>query len=209
MVFLVLDWGTIIPVPDWISSCCCLVNVNNNELCHARKACFGTLVDPPCLLFGWCWANVYITNQFQTSCSTRGGGREKGKWAPVLLWNPAILLLQNITKSIQNHANTYFLSSSTPTHMYISIIHTKCCNAFKGIQATTIYSILQQSRKATVYLKGGDNKGCCVQGYKNHKCNTNEGCTYQGQNNQGLHFTGIAINSRDVFFKDRFMLAPN
>ncbi len=25
---------------------------------------------------------------------------------------------------------------------------------------------------------------------------------------QGLHFTGIAINSRDVFFKDRFMLAP-
>jgi hypothetical protein len=92
--------------------------------------------------------------------------------------------------------------------MYISIRNTKCFNALTGIQATTIYSILQQSRKATVYLKGGDNKGCCVQGYKNHKCNTNEGCTYQGQNNQGLHFTGIAINSRDVFFKDRFMLAP-
>ncbi len=28
------------------------------------------------------------------------------------------------------------------------------------------------------------------------------------KNNQGLHFTRIAINSRDVIFKDRFMLAP-
>jgi hypothetical protein len=77
-----------------------------------------------------------------------------GLWAPVLLWNPAILLLQNITISIKKHANTYFLSSSTPTHMYISIIHTKCFNAFTGTQATTIYSILQQSRKATVYHSG-------------------------------------------------------
>ncbi len=62
--------------------------------------------------------------------------------APVLLWNPAILLLKNITKSIINHANTYFLSSSTPTYMYIrvyiSIINTKCFNALTGIQASII-----------------------------------------------------------------------
>jgi hypothetical protein len=38
--------------------------------------------------------------------------------------------------------------------MYIIIIHTKCFNALTGIQATTIYSILQQSRKATVYHSG-------------------------------------------------------
>ncbi len=92
--------------------------------------------------------------------------------------------------------------------MYISIIHTKCFNALAGIQATIIYTTVQQSRKATVYHSGRVNQGCCVQGHKKHNWNTNEGCTYQGQNNQGLHFTGIAINSRDVFFKDRFMLAP-
>ena len=38
--------------------------------------------------------------------------------------------------------------------MYISIMHTKCFNALTGIQATTIYSIIQQSRKATVYHSG-------------------------------------------------------
>jgi hypothetical protein len=78
------------------------------------------------------------------------GGGERWGLAPVLLWNPAILLLKNITKSIINHANTYFLSSSTPTYMYISIINTKCFNALTGIQA----SILQQSRKATVCHSG-------------------------------------------------------
>jgi hypothetical protein len=59
-------------------------------------------------------------------------------------------------KKNKNHAKTYFFSSSTPTHMYISIVHTKCFNALIGIQATTIYSILQQSRKATVYHSGRD-----------------------------------------------------
>jgi hypothetical protein len=82
-------------------------------------------------------------------------------------------------------------------------------NMLAGIQATTIYTTVQQSRKATVYHSGRDNQGCCVQGHKKHNCKTNEGCTYQGQNNQGLHFTGIAIYSWDVFFKDRFMLAPH
>ena len=38
--------------------------------------------------------------------------------------------------------------------MYISILHTKCFNALTGTQATTIYSIIQQSRKATVYHSG-------------------------------------------------------
>jgi hypothetical protein len=38
--------------------------------------------------------------------------------------------------------------------MFISIIHTKCFNVLTGIQAKTIYSILQQSRKATVYHSG-------------------------------------------------------
>jgi hypothetical protein len=38
--------------------------------------------------------------------------------------------------------------------MYISIMHTKCFNALTGIQATTIYSKIQQSRKATVYHSG-------------------------------------------------------
>ncbi len=51
-------------------------------------------------------------------------------------------------------------------------------------------------------------KGMLCSGHKKHNCNTNEGCTYQRHNNQGLHFTEIDINSWDVFFKDRFMLAP-
>jgi hypothetical protein len=108
----------------------------------------------------------------------------------------------------KNHGNTNFLSFSTPTHMYTSIIHTKCFNALAGIQAIIICSTVQQSRKAAVYHSGRDNQGCCVQVHKEHNCNTNEGCTYQGHNNQGLHFTEIAINSWDVIFKDRFMLAP-
>ncbi len=33
-------------------------------------------------------------------------------------------------------------------------MHTKCFNALTGIQATTIYSMIQQSRKATVYHSG-------------------------------------------------------
>jgi hypothetical protein len=85
-----------------------------------------------------------------------GGEGEMGLWAPVLLWNPAILFLKNIFKSIINHEKTYFLSSSTPTRMNVSIINTKCFNALTGIKATTIYSILQQSRKATVYHSGRD-----------------------------------------------------
>jgi hypothetical protein len=56
--------------------------------------------------------------------------------------------------------------------------------------------------------KGRGNQDCCDKGYNTHNFNTNEGCTYQGQNNQGFHFARISINSRDVFFKDRFMLAP-
>ncbi len=75
-------------------------------------------------------------------------------------------------------------------------------------QQSTVYYNSPEKQQSISFRKGGDNQGCCVQGYKNHNCNTKEGCTYQGQNNQGLHFTGIAINSRDVFFKDRFMLAP-
>ncbi len=94
--------------------------------------------------------------------------------------------------------------------MYISIIHTNCFNAFTGIQATIIYpTTVPKSNSLSFGKEEHDNQGCCVQGYKNHSCNTNEGCSYQGQNNQGLLFTGIAIYSRDVLFKDRFMLAPN
>ncbi len=40
--------------------------------------------------------------------------------------------------------------------MFISTIHTKFFNALTGIQATTIYSILQQSRKSKVYHSGRD-----------------------------------------------------
>jgi hypothetical protein len=125
-----------------------------------------------------------------------------------LLRNPAILFLKNIIKSVKIMLILTFKAPPPPTHMYISIIHTKCFNALAGIQAVIIYTTIQQSRKATVYHSGRDNQGRCVQGHKKHNCNTNEGCTYQGQNNQGLNFTGIAINSWDVFFKDRFMLAP-
>jgi hypothetical protein len=81
-------------------SCCCLVNVNKNELCHARKAWFATLVDPHA--FSLVGAEPMFT--LQTGFKhlvKRGGGREMGLWAPVLLWNPAILLLQNINKSIK------------------------------------------------------------------------------------------------------------
>ena len=78
--------------------------------------------------------------------------------------------------------------------------------SYRPQQSTVHYN--SPKSNSLPFRKGRYNQGCCVQGYKNHNCNTNEGCSYQGQNNQGLHFTGITINSRDVFFKDRFMLAP-
>jgi len=40
---------------------------------------------------------------------------EMGLWAPVLLWNPAILLLQNITKSIKTMLKLTFYPN---THVY-------------------------------------------------------------------------------------------
>jgi hypothetical protein len=41
--------------------------------------------------------------------------------------------------------------------MHISIIHTKCFNALRGIQATTIYVTLHSPEKeATVYHSGRD-----------------------------------------------------
>jgi hypothetical protein len=44
-----------------------------------------------------------------------GGGGGMGLWAPVLLWNPAILLLQNITKSIKTMLKLTFYPN---THVY-------------------------------------------------------------------------------------------
>jgi hypothetical protein len=148
-----------------------------------------------------------LQTSFQPLLLNSGRG-ERGLWAPVLLWNPAILFLKNIIKSVKKSMLTLIFKLLHPnTHVYQH-------NSRKMLQCTCRHTghynlhYCFQSRKATVYHSGRENQGCCVQGHKKHNCNTNEGCTYQGQNNQGLHFTGIAINSRDVFFKDRFMLAP-
>jgi hypothetical protein len=80
----------------------------------------------------------------------------------------------------------------------------------RGILYRTVMSrtIIVPKINCLSFGKGRGNQDCCDTGYNTHNFYTNEGCTYQGQNNQGLHFTRIKINSRDVFFKDRFMLAP-
>ncbi len=104
------------------------------------------------------WANVYITNQFLFNWGGGGGrwGHRMWLWAPVLLWTPAFLLFKNITKSIKIMLILTF-QASTPTHMYVSQHNThKLLQCTTGIQATTIYSLLQKSRKATVCHSGRD-----------------------------------------------------
>ncbi len=110
---LVLDCGTIISVPYGICSCCCIVKVHNYELHNARKAWGGTLVDP-CFLFDWCWANVYITNQF--SVQLGGGGREgDGAMGSCFVMESCYPVTSKYHKSIKTMLKLTFYPN---THVY-------------------------------------------------------------------------------------------
>ncbi len=76
-----------------------------------------------------------------------------GLWAPVLLWNPAILLLQNITKSIKTMLKLTFYPN---THVYQQNTHKMLkmhLQAYRPQQPTVYYnspekqqSIIQEGR---------------------------------------------------------------
>ncbi len=51
-----------------------LTNANNNELCHARKACFGTLVDPHALSLVGAEPMFTLQNSFKHLVQLGGGG---------------------------------------------------------------------------------------------------------------------------------------
>jgi hypothetical protein len=102
--------------------------------------------------------------------------------------------------------------------LYKVLLNTTGFSLFQHLPILPIFEVIDDEKclpnnvSRMPYLsigKGHEYQGCCVHTYNNHSCNANEGCTYQGQNTLGFHCTGIAINIRDVFFKDRFMLAPN
>ncbi len=97
------DWGTLIPVPDGISTCCCIANVHNHPSwatpCKEGMAWYSSRpMHSLWLVLRQCLHYKPVSN---ISVQLGVGGGEMGLWAPVLLWNPVILLLKNITKSIK------------------------------------------------------------------------------------------------------------